>query len=122
MSASDQPGRTPNRLPAIVMSFVFALIVLGPIAWALATSFKSEIEAVSIPPTLIPNVFTFQNYLKVFTDQSFIKDLLNSLSYSIGAVALSLVVGIPAGYAYVSYIGHVNGSRGRVIGSHLLFA
>lgn len=99
MSTSDQPGRTPNRLPAIVMSFVFALIVLGPIAWALATSFKSEIEAVSIPPTLIPNVFTFQNYLKVFTDQSFIKDLLNSLSYSIGAVALSLVVGIPAGYA-----------------------
>ena len=80
MSASDQPGRTPNRLPAIVMSFVFALIVLGPIAWALATSFKSEIEAVSIPTTLIPNVFTFQNYLKVFTDQSFIKDLLYSLS------------------------------------------
>ena len=109
MSASDQPGRTPNRLPAIVMSFVFALIVLGPIAWALATSFTSEIEAVSIPPTLIPNVFTFQNYLKVFTDQSFIKDLLNSLSYSIGAVALSLVVGIPAGYAAARF--SFNGKR-----------
>ena len=109
MSAAVSSGRTPNRLPAIAMSLVFAFIVLGPIVWALATSLKSEVEAVAIPPTLIPKVVTFQNYLKVFTDQSFVLDLWNSIAYSVGAVALSLVVGIPAGYAAARF--SFNGKR-----------
>jgi ABC-type glycerol-3-phosphate transport system permease component len=109
MSATVSSGRTPNRLPAIAMSLVFAFIVLGPIVWALATSLKSEVEAVAIPPTLIPKVVTFQNYLKVFTDQSFVLDLWNSIAYSVGAVALSLVVGIPAGYAAARF--SFNGKR-----------
>jgi ABC-type glycerol-3-phosphate transport system permease component len=37
--------------------------------------------------------------MKVFKDQSFLKDLMNSVAYSVGAVALSLLVGVPAGYA-----------------------
>jgi ABC-type glycerol-3-phosphate transport system permease component len=109
MSAAVSSGRTPNRLPAIAMSLVFAFIVLGPVVWALATSLKSEVEAVAIPPTLIPKVVTFQNYLKVFTDQSFVLDLWNSIAYSVGAVALSLVVGIPAGYAAARF--SFNGKR-----------
>ncbi|NDB67027.1 MAG: carbohydrate ABC transporter permease [Methylocystaceae bacterium] len=99
MSAFVSSGRKPNRIPAIVMSVAFALIVLGPIAWALATSFKSEVEAVSIPPNIFPKVFTLQNYLKVFSDQSFLQDLWNSIAYSVGAVVLSLIVAVPAGYA-----------------------
>lgn len=109
MSAAVSSGRTPNRLPAIAMSLVFAFVVLGPIVWALATSLKSEVEAVAIPPTLIPKVVTFQNYLKVFTDQSFILDLWNSIAYSVGAVILSLAVGIPAGYAAARF--SFNGKR-----------
>ena len=42
---------------------------------------------------------TIENYVKVFRDQSFPRDFLNSLAYSVGAVALALIVGIPAGYA-----------------------
>jgi multiple sugar transport system permease protein len=109
MSAAVSSGRTPNRLPAIAMSLVFAFIVLGPIVWALATSLKSEVEAVAIPPTLIPKLLTFQNYLKVFTDQSFVLDLWNSIAYSVGAVILSLAVGIPAGYAAARF--SFNGKR-----------
>ncbi len=109
MSGSETSGRIQNKMPAIIVSFAFAFIVLGPILWALATSFKSEIEAVSIPPTLLPNAATFRNYLKVFSDQSFLQDLLNSVSYSVGAVALSLVVGIPAGYAAARF--SFNGKR-----------
>ena len=37
--------------------------------------------------------------VKVFRDQSFPRDFLNPLAYSVGAVALALIVGIPAGYA-----------------------
>ncbi|MBR0713883.1 carbohydrate ABC transporter permease [Bradyrhizobium liaoningense] len=99
MSAAMSSGRPSGRFPAILLSFVFAVIVLGPVAWALATSFKTEVEAVAVPPTLWPSTATLENYLKVFRDQSFLRDFWNSVAYSVGAVALALLVGIPAGYA-----------------------
>jgi ABC-type glycerol-3-phosphate transport system permease component len=99
MSAAISSGRPTGRVPAILTSFFFAVIVLGPVAWALATSFKTEVEAVAVPPTLWPNVATLENYFKVFRDQSFLQDFWNSVAYSVGAVALALLVGIPAGCA-----------------------
>lgn len=99
MGAAISSGRPTGRIPAILLSFVFAVIVLGPVAWALATSFKTEVEAVAVPPTLWPSSATLENYFKVFRDQSFIRDFWNSVAYSVGAVALALLVGIPAGYA-----------------------
>ena len=99
MSAVVDSGRPTGRVPAILMSFLFAVIVLGPVAWALATSFKTELEAVAVPPTLWPSPATLENYFKVFRDQSFARDFWNYVVYSVGAVALALLVGIPAGYA-----------------------
>lgn len=99
MSAAISSGRLNRRIPAILLSCVFAVIVLGPVVWALATSFKTEVEAVAVPPTLLPSMATLENYFKVFSDQSFIRDFSNSVAYSVGAVALALLVGIPAGYA-----------------------
>jgi ABC-type glycerol-3-phosphate transport system permease component len=99
MSAAISSGRPPGRVPAILTSFLFAVIVLGPVGWALATSFKTEVEAVAVPPTLWPKVATLENYFKVFRDQSFLQDFWNSVAYAVGAVALALLVGIPAGYA-----------------------
>jgi len=99
MSVAISSGRRTRRGPAVLLSFVFAVIVLGPVAWALATSFKTEVEAVAVPPTLLPATATFENYVKVFHDPSFFQDFWNSFAYSVGGVALSLLVGIPAGYA-----------------------
>jgi len=99
MSATISSSRPNGRIPAALLSFVFAAIVLGPVVWALATSFKTEVEAVTVPPTLWPNMATLENYFKVFRDPSFLRDLWNSIAYSVGAVALALLVGIPAGYA-----------------------
>lgn len=99
MSAAMSDDRSSGRLFAILASLLFAVIVLGPVAWALATSFKTEVEAVAVPPTLWPRMATLENYIKVFRDQSFFQDFWNSVAYAVGAVALALLVGIPAGYA-----------------------
>lgn len=99
MSTALSSDRPAGRLAAILGSLFIALIVLGPILWALATSFKTEVEAVAVPPTLWPSSATLENYIKVFQDQSFLQDLWNSVAYAIGAVVIALLVGIPAGYA-----------------------
>lgn len=54
-----------------VVLAVFALIALIPFYIILVTSFKTQTEAVAIPFTLIPNVFTFDGYSNVlFRDAS----------------------------------------------------
>src|SRR6476660_9742032 len=83
---------------------LLALIVLvvgsalGPMLWAISTSLKNEVNAVSAIPSLIPSPATISNYLSVFSHKTFGIELLNSILYAAGAVAIALAVGIPAGY------------------------
>jgi multiple sugar transport system permease protein len=90
----------PLRMAGVgVAVLLILLIVLGPIAWGIATSLKTEVMAVKLPPSIIPSPLTFENYIAVFTYQTFLAELWNSTLYALGAVALALLVGIPAGYA-----------------------
>ncbi|HXP76999.1 MAG TPA: carbohydrate ABC transporter permease [Stellaceae bacterium] len=88
-----------HRLPLLALAGAITLAVLGPILWGLSTSLKTEVKAVAVPPSLLPSPLTFQNYLNVFADKSFVVDLSNSVIYAVGAVIVALLVGIPAGYA-----------------------
>jgi len=83
-----------------------ALVVgtaLGPMLWAVSTSLKNEVNAVSAIPSLIPSPATLSNYLSVFSHKTFGIELLNSVLYAAGAVGIALAVGIPAGYAASRY-------------------
>ena len=80
-------------------AFVVALLILGPIVWSAMTSFKPEADAVSYPPTFWPTTFTFQNYVDVFTQPTFGRELYYSVLYSFGGVILAMIVAFPASYA-----------------------
>jgi len=83
-----------------------ALVVgtaLGPMLWAISTSLKNEVNAVSAIPSLIPSPATLSNYLSVFSHKTFVIELLNSILYAAGAVGIALAAGIPAGYAASRY-------------------
>jgi multiple sugar transport system permease protein len=91
--------RLPNRAALVLMAALVVASALGPMLWAISTSLKDEVNAVSAVPSLIPSPLTLRNYLTVFTHKTFAIELINSLLYAAGAVALALAVGIPAGYA-----------------------
>ena len=76
---------------------------LGPMLWAISTSLKNEVNAVSAIPSLIPSPATISNYLSVFSHKTFLVELWNSILYAAGAVLIALAVGIPAGYAASRY-------------------
>jgi len=80
-------------------AIVILLVISGPFLWALITSLKPEALAVSYPPLFWPTSTTLEAYREVLTTETFLSDLTNSIIYSVGAVAVSLVVGVPAGYA-----------------------
>jgi ABC-type glycerol-3-phosphate transport system permease component len=92
-----------NSLTARALSYAMlvflSIIVLLPIAWALSTSLKPEASVISYPPVFLPPQLSFEGYLAVFRQQNFVVELLNSVLYAVAAIALTIAVSAPAGYA-----------------------
>ena len=96
----------PKIVNSATLMVLAALVVgtaLGPMLWAVSTSLKNEVNAVSAIPSLIPSPATLSNYLSVFSHKTFVIELFNSVLYAAGAVGIALAVGIPAGYAASRY-------------------
>jgi multiple sugar transport system permease protein len=71
---------------------------LAPVAWMIATAWKPARDIFSIPPTLLFTP-TLANFRSVFHYFDLARLLESSLVISLGAAALSLLIGVPAGYA-----------------------
>jgi multiple sugar transport system permease protein len=87
-----------RMLPATAVVTLTALALL-PVVWALSTSLKNEVDAVGYPPSFIAAHATLSNYARVFAEPNFLRELGNSVLYSVGAVLLALAVSVLAGYA-----------------------
>lgn len=99
----------------IVRGLLIAIVLvffLFPIFWILLMSFQTNEEILRIPPSLWFEP-TLTNYVALITgtlktaagnlDVAFMRNLWNSLLLSTGAVLLSLVLGVPAAYAFARY-------------------
>lgn len=75
-----------------------ALVMFFPIAWMLLTSFKTEVEAVRTPPSLIFDA-TLQNYVTVQARADYLRFALNSVVISLGSTLAALALAVPAAYA-----------------------
>ena len=80
----------------IILSVIFFLF---PIFWLLTTAFKFGRDAFAIPPKWIFFDFTLKNFQDIWANTKTPRYLLNSIIVSTGATSLSLLLGVPAGYA-----------------------
>ena len=85
----------------LILTFIF--ITLVPLFWVLSTSFKSNEEATSLPPTILPENPVLDNYIFVLTDSHLVHSLLNSFIVSIGSTILSVTVSALGGYAFARF-------------------
>jgi multiple sugar transport system permease protein len=92
-------------------------IVLLPIYWMVAASFKSNPE-ITQDATLYPHVWTLDNYIRLFAEKEFGNYLLNSLVATVVSVVLALVVGSLGAYAIARF--HLKYRLERKIGLSLL--
>ena len=81
-----------------VLGWLVALLIFFPIFWTFLTSFKTEIEAVATPPSIVFTP-TIENYATVQRRANYVRFATNSIVISIGATALGLALAIPAAYA-----------------------
>jgi multiple sugar transport system permease protein len=77
---------------------------VGPILWALLTSLKTSAEIAEYPPTLLPQNWTFENYLgAVFENAHFLGYLWNTTLVVAVVIVLSLAVSTHAAYAVARF-------------------
>lgn len=85
------------------IGFWFSLLVLiSPVLfvflWMLSLSLKPDVENTAYPPIFIPRNPTLDHFREVFTESPFGLYAFNSLAVATVSTALSLLVGVPAGY------------------------
>lgn len=81
-----------------LISFIF--LALGPILWALVTSFLPLSSLTAKPIELDPTKFTLTNYVEVLdTSRGLLSGLINSMIIATFTASVALVVGSAAAYA-----------------------
>jgi multiple sugar transport system permease protein len=81
-----------------ILLTIVVLLVLAPIYWIVATSFKTPTENILPEPTLYPHVFTVRNYVQVI-EAGVLRNFFNSLFVAITSTLVSLVLSFLAAYA-----------------------
>lgn len=80
------------------ITWVIGLVYFLPIGWTLLTSFKTEVQAVTNPPTFL-FAPTLENYRTVLTQGDILRPFLNSVIATVCSTILALVLAFPVAYA-----------------------
>ncbi len=94
--------RPLSRSVLTVFSLIAAMVVLGPIVWAISTSLKATNQIFAVPPRLIPTEATLDHYRRLIAE-GVQWNFLNSAIYTVSAVAIAVALGAVAGYALVRF-------------------
>jgi multiple sugar transport system permease protein len=133
MTTQAMPLATPQALSyqryvprlALALGTILLLVwTVFPFVWILLTSLKSSADIISVPPKFVFTP-TFDNYAALVmgeqrgqyssTRPDFPLFFLNSMIISIGAVALSVLAGIPAAYALARFTFPLKDALGFVL-------
>lgn len=88
-----------KRYIALILYIVFLML---PIYWLLNMSFKTTNEILG-GFSAFPREFTLDSYRTIFTDPSWYNSYINSITYVLINTVLSVVVALPAAYAFSRY-------------------
>jgi len=83
-----------------VVLVLVAVVFLFPFAWMLATSLKTNTEALTNPTALLPAVPQWGNYPAVIGALNFWREALNSLIMTLGVTFGQIILAALAGYAF----------------------
>ena len=93
-----------EKMALTAAGWLAAGLIFFPIFWMALTSFKTEIEAVATPPSLLFDP-TLENYTTVRERADYVHFAFNSIIISVGATLLATLIAIPAAYAMVFFPG-----------------
>lgn len=95
--------RRPTRV--ILWGALAAVLVLYgfPFVYLLLTSFKTPLDAIAVPPQVLPSQWTLDNYVAALGKEGVVPALINSVATAVLSTAFSLALGVPAAYAITRF-------------------
>lgn len=97
---SRERGEATGRRRALLA--LYLLFTILPIYWLINMSLKSNQEILG-GFSLWPQTITFDSYIRIFTDASWYMGYVNSMTYVLLNMLISISVALPAAYAFSRY-------------------
>jgi len=88
-----------ERIGVTILAWVVAFLIFFPILWTFLTSFKTELDAIAMPPKFLFFNWTLENYAEVQERSNYLKFAFNSVVLSIGANVIGLLFAVPAAWS-----------------------
>ena len=93
---------TPALAARTVAAWAATLLIFFPLGWLALTAFKTELQAISVPPLLIFTP-TFENFHEVQERSDYLLYAKNSLIASVVSTLLGMAIAAPAAYSMAFY-------------------
>jgi sorbitol/mannitol transport system permease protein len=88
----------PSNVLRIGAAWLVTLVLFFPLGWLFLTAFKTELQAISVPP-LVLFTPTLENFHEVQERSDYMQYALNSLITSVVSTLLGLAIAAPAAYS-----------------------
>jgi multiple sugar transport system permease protein len=105
----NRSGRRVTRSVKVALLVLGLLIVAVPYLWIVLTALKRPVDAAAVPPEIFAPT-TLNNFVQLFNGK-YVGSLINSVIIAVSTTVATLVLGVPAGYAF---------ARGRFTGREFL--
>src|ERR1700710_2482126 len=78
-----------------VAAWFFGGLIFFPILWMVLTSFKTELEAFTVPPSFLFFEWTTENYATVQERSDYFHHALNSVIIAGGSTLIAMIISLP---------------------------
>jgi sorbitol/mannitol transport system permease protein len=98
MNTRHHQNITLGNVMRIAAAWGVTLLVFFPLGWLMLTAFKTELQAISVPPLVI-FAPTLENFHEVQERSSYMQYAMNSFITSVASTVLGLLIAAPAAYS-----------------------
>jgi multiple sugar transport system permease protein len=102
LSTFGRPSRRARSF-ALLVAVVFALVMLVPFALMVSTAFKPHAYVLEIPPKLIPDTPTLDNFVEALTTNDFGRYFANSVVVSVSSTVISVTLASMLAFVFARY-------------------
>jgi len=95
---------TPAYVVRTVAAWAVALVLFFPLGWLLLTAFKTELQAIAVPPLFVFEP-TLENFHEVQERSDYLHYAWNSVVTSVASTLIGLAIAAPAAYAMAFHRG-----------------
>jgi sorbitol/mannitol transport system permease protein len=98
MTATKPPSTLLPTAIRTVAAWSVALLLFFPLGWLFLTAFKTELQAIAVPPLFVFDA-TLENFSEVQRRSDYLLFATNSLIASVVSTILGLLIAAPAAYS-----------------------